>query len=51
MLRSHETRIIPTFRYKQIRPLEFQIVAKFANQRYTFNGKYKEFGLSASFSC
>lgn len=28
---------------KQIKPLEFHIVAKFSNLRYTFNGRYKEF--------
>ena len=42
MLGSHVNSIIHTSCPKQIKPLEFHIVAKFANQRYTFNGRYKE---------
>ena len=43
MLKSHVTNIIHTSCQKQIKPLEFHIVAKFANLRYTSNGRYKEF--------
>ena len=51
MLRGHMTGIIQTSCLKQIKSLEFHIVAKFANLRYTFNARYKEFCSSASFPC